>query len=278
MPSPVLKKPSPVKSFKQALADAKAKRLPILITYDIPVRVLQDNIRKLINAKKVIYLAISDNHSDQGLINKRYGLRYLEATLCDSFGNVIKNHLLDCDEVTHAFLNINTLTKKRDASYKQAIKNAQLHFNKKDYINAAKTLHTFAFATGSKEINAGRELFTIINKKADKAYQLLLKEITSQNKKERLKSLETFNMNWPNTDASFKAKKLCNYKKTEKPFLGHCPISPKEISYLKYRIEYNGQRYYMCCVGCLQSAKRNPATFANKLKSPSKRKALTISH
>jgi YHS domain-containing protein len=189
-----LEEPQNQKTLKAALKKAQKSDLPLLVCYDIPLRVIQDNIRKRVKEGKLIFISVAADSKDGKSVKKKYGLTYLESCLCDSSGSALKTKLLDCDEITKAFENREQLKKNIEAE--------------------------------NKKIKA------------------LVK--TAKNSKQ----------------------------KEHKPFLGHCPFSPKEISYLKFRVEIDGKRYYMCCPGCLQRIKAAPGKIQKLIKDH--RESLTI--
>ncbi len=254
-------------SLEEAFAAAKKEDLPVLISYDIPNRVIQDKVRRLIQEKKIIYLAIASGHKDEDIIKKHYELRYLEACLCNIHRNPIKNHLQDCDEMFKAVSNVKHHQSQWDKLAKLRLADGKRLFNNGDYSTAAQRLCIFAFSHGGAGVIEGKALFAKLNLRATDEYtqwKEILKHKPIQQKKDAIKK---FIKLWPNTDASAIANQLLNQKEKQKPFLGYCPISPTEISVLKYRIEFKGQRYYMCCGGCLQGAKRQPEKFISRLEA-----------
>jgi hypothetical protein len=207
------------------LKEAKEKELPVVIAFDIPDDKITGDVKDLTGDEgKIIFISMNSKDKDAVAIKHRYGLNKAGAVLTDEFGNLLKRGLTTSDEIVDAYYELDELVAGAYQAWTEAIRKGETLIKKKQYPEAAKVLHIFAFATGTDEAEKGKKLFGEVAKVASQEFEALAAEtkeaeagsLDSKTRKALITKLSDFIAKWPGTEASFTAETLKNELSTTK--------------------------------------------------------------
>lgn len=202
------------KNLAAAIQESEARKLPLLIAFDIPDDKIPNEVRKLTGAKgKVVFLPIGKDHPDRCQARRRFAQSAEGFVVADEFANPLKSNLTAASEVLEAIGGLDELTAALAAQWTAAIKEAKPLLASNRFPEAAKVLQGFAFAAGSEKAREGKRLYDEVASRANEEYQTLIKTMpfgkhTEAADKEWKTKLAEFTGKWPRTPAAFAAEDL----------------------------------------------------------------------